>query len=84
MLILTRKNDEEIVINSDIIIKVLSISEGQVKLGITAPKDIEILRGEIYLKVKEFNMEAVKKSIQKISGLDNIQAHYRYHLLMDR
>ena len=73
MLILTRKNDEEIVINSDIIIKILSISEGQVKLGITAPKDIEILRGEIYLKVKEFNLEAVKKSVQKISGLDNIK-----------
>jgi carbon storage regulator len=73
MLILTRKNDEEIVINSDIVIKILSISEGQVKLGINAPKDIEILRGEIYLKVKESNLEAVKKSMQKISGLDNIQ-----------
>ena len=73
MLILTRKNDEEIVINSDIVIKVLSISEGQVKLGISAPKDIEIFRGEIYLKVKENNLEALKKSMQKISGLDNIQ-----------
>ena len=73
MLILTRKNDEEIVINSDIVIKILSISEGQVKLGISAPKDIEILRGEIYLKVKESNIEAVQKSMQKISGLENIQ-----------
>jgi carbon storage regulator len=73
MLILTRKNDEEIVINSDIVIKILSISEGQVKLGISAPKEIEILRGEIYLKVKENNMEALKKSMQKISGLSNIQ-----------
>ena len=73
MLILTRKNDEEIVINSDIVIKILSISEGQVKVGISAPKDIEILRGEIYQKVKESNIEAVQKSMQKISGLDNIQ-----------
>lgn len=73
MLILTRKNDEEIVINSDIVIKILSISEGQVKLGINAPKEIEILRGEIYLKIKENNMEALNKSMQKISGLDNIQ-----------
>ena len=73
MLILTRKNDEEIVINSNIIIKILSISEGQVKLGISAPKDIEILRGEIYLKVKESNIEAVQKSMQKISGFENIQ-----------
>jgi carbon storage regulator len=73
MLILTRKNDEEIVINSDIVVKILSISEGQVKLGISAPKDIEILRGEIYLKVKENNLEAVKRSSQKIFSLNNIQ-----------
>ena len=38
MLILTRKFDEEIKIGSDITVKILSVSDGQVKLGITAPK----------------------------------------------
>ena len=65
MLILTRKTDDEIKINSDITIKVLSISDGQVKLGITAPPDVEIFRGEIYEKVKQVTIEASEKSKSK-------------------
>ncbi len=47
MLILGRKDGEEINIGNDITIKVISISQRQVKLGLTAPKDLQILRGEI-------------------------------------
>ena len=53
MLILTRKINEEIIINSDIRIKILSISENQIKIGITAPENMEILRGEIFERVKQ-------------------------------
>ena len=69
MLILTRKIDEEIKINSDITIKVLSISEGQVKLGISAPSDVEIFRGEIYEKVKQVTIEASESSKSKPENL---------------
>jgi len=62
MLILSRKTDEEIKIGPDITIKVLSISENQVKIGITAPDDIQIYRGEIYEKVIQYSMEASKSS----------------------
>ena len=58
MLILTRKTDEEIKIGSDITIKILSVSEGQVKLGFSAPANVEILRGEIYENVKQVTIEA--------------------------
>ncbi len=58
MLILTRKINEEIKIGSDISIKILSISEGQIKLGISAPEDVEIFRSEIYEKVKQVTIEA--------------------------
>ncbi len=47
MLILGRKDGEEINIGNDITIKVISISQGQVKLGLIAPKDVQILRSEI-------------------------------------
>ena len=48
MLILTRKQDESIIIDGDIRITVLSDRHGQVKLGVEAPGDVEIWREEIY------------------------------------
>jgi carbon storage regulator len=44
MLILSRKTEETIRISEDIVIKVLRISGGQVKLGITAPDNVRIAR----------------------------------------
>lgn len=67
MLILSRKLNEEIIINSEIKIKILAISENQIKIGIEAPHDVKILRGEIYEKVKEYTIEASLSSKQKIS-----------------
>jgi carbon storage regulator len=51
MLILTRSQNESIVIDDDIRITVLSNQHGQVKLGIEAPDDVEIWREEIYTKL---------------------------------
>jgi len=72
MLVLTRKTNDEIKINSDITIKVLSISEGQVKLGISAPNNIEIYRGEIYDKIKKATIEASKSSKLKPKDLSTL------------
>jgi carbon storage regulator len=72
MLILTRKFNEEIKIGSDITVKVLSISDGQVKLGITAPNNVEIFRGEIYEKVKQTIIEASLSSKEKLADLSKI------------
>lgn len=47
MLVLTRKNGEELVITGGIIISVVQASNGRVKLGITAPRDIEVRRREL-------------------------------------
>jgi carbon storage regulator len=51
MLILTRRIGENIIIGDDIIIRVLDIG-GQVKLGIEAPREIEVHREEIYAKIQ--------------------------------
>lgn len=72
MLILTRKLNEEIVIDGEIIIKIISISENQVKLGFDAPKNIEINRKEVFEKVKESLLKAaeMKKEIpNNLKGL---------------
>ncbi len=53
MLILTRSQNESIVIDDDIRINVLSDRHDQVKLGIEAPEDVEIWREEIYDRIIE-------------------------------
>jgi carbon storage regulator len=58
MLVLTRKIKEAIQIGDDIEITVLAISGDQVKLGINAPKHVEIHRKEIYLAIQKENSEA--------------------------
>ena len=58
MLILSRKEDESIVIGDNITLKVISIDKGMVKLGIDAPSDVAILRSELLEAVEEANKEA--------------------------
>ena len=53
MLILTRNKDQEFKIGDDITIKILSVNGKQVKIGIDAPKDINIVRTELLEKGKE-------------------------------
>ena len=47
MLVITRKPNEEIVIDGRITLKIISSGNGRVKLGIEAPKEIRVARGEI-------------------------------------
>lgn len=59
MLILNRKVDEAIIINENITIKILDIVDGKVKIGIDAPKDINILRQEVYDSIKAENQASI-------------------------
>lgn len=47
MLILTRKDNQSIFIGDEIEVKVLGVNENQVRIGISAPSDVTILREEI-------------------------------------
>lgn len=47
MLVLSRKLDQEIVINENITIRVLQVKGNTVRLGVEAPRDIKIMRGEL-------------------------------------
>jgi carbon storage regulator len=70
MLVLTRKLKEAIQIGDDIEITVLAIHGDQVKLGINAPKHIEIHRKEVYLAIQKENSEASlasKASLQELN-----------------
>ena len=53
MLALTRRMSESIRIGDDIIVRVLSIKGNQVRLGVEAPKTVEVHRKEDYGRVKQ-------------------------------
>ena len=59
MLALSRKKQEALVINNNIEITILDIKGDQVKIGISAPKDVSIYRKEVFLQIQEANKEAM-------------------------
>ena len=61
MLVLARKAEESIQLGDDIVIKVISIDKGVVKLGIDAPKDVNIIRSELLEDVKDSNVASSKE-----------------------
>ncbi|SHH89376.1 carbon storage regulator, CsrA [Clostridium collagenovorans DSM 3089] len=63
MLVINRKKDESILIGDDIEIKIAKIEDGSVKIAISAPREVTILRKEILDKVKEENKNAINKDL---------------------
>ncbi|OAO78401.1 Carbon storage regulator [Geobacillus stearothermophilus] len=69
MLVLTRKLKEAIQIGDDIEITILAIQGDQVKLGINAPKHIDIHRKEVYLAIQAENNAAAEASEASLAEL---------------
>ena len=65
MLALSRKKNEALVINNNIEITILEIKGDQVKIGITAPKEVPVYRKEVYLQIQNAN----KESVADVDGL---------------
>ena len=68
MLALSRKKNEAIIINNNIEITVLEVKGDQVKIGITAPKEMPVYRKEVYLQIREAN-----KAAADTAGLDALK-----------
>lgn len=70
MLALTRKKGESIVINNNIEISVLEIRGDQIKIGISAPKDVPIYRKEVYLQIQEETKESM--NVEGLEALEDL------------
>lgn len=68
MLILTRKKNETLRIGEDILLTIVDVQGDQVRLGITAPREVRILRQELYEAVRDSNTEAAQ-TVQNIDAL---------------
>ena len=72
MLVLARKVDESITIGDDIVIKVIGVEGMQVRLGIDAPRNVRVLRQEVYEKIRDENIRSARgetSAFRKAAGL---------------
>ena len=60
MLALSRKKGDSLIINNNIEVTILEVKGEQVKVGITAPKQVPVYRKEVYSQIQEANKEAME------------------------
>ena len=60
MLALTRKKGESLVVNNNIEITVPEVRGDQIKIGISAPKNVPVYRKEVYLQIQKENEASLK------------------------
>lgn len=70
MLALSRKKNEALIINNNVEITVLEIKGEQVKLGISAPREVPVYRKEVYVQIQEATREAA--NLEGIENLENL------------
>jgi carbon storage regulator len=71
MLVLSRKKGESIMIGDQVEITILSVDGDTIKVGINAPKDVEVFRKEVYITIQISNKEASENTL-KLSDLKKI------------
>ena len=60
MLVLTRRANQSIMIGHEIVVTVLEVRGDQVRLGIKAPRSIDVHREEIFAQLQQANRDAVR------------------------
>jgi carbon storage regulator len=70
MLVLTRKEDESIMIGNDIEVKILDLRDSQVKIGIVAPRSVAVHRREVYLAIQAENAQAA--TTRQLGDISNL------------
>jgi carbon storage regulator len=66
VLVLTRKASQSIVIGNDIVITVLDVHRDQVRLGIEAPKSVDVHRQEVFEALQHANRQAAE-SVRQVT-----------------
>jgi len=69
LLVITRKKGESVLIGDNIEITIVKLDDGSVKLAIDAPKEMRILRKELYNEVKEENQKSIEFNLVVLKGI---------------
>ena len=70
MLVLSRQRDETIMIGDDIEITIVDIRGDKVRLGINAPRSVQVHRKEVYEAIERENAEAARVQIDDLGGVN--------------
>ena len=79
MLVLTRRANQSIMIGHEIVVTVLEVRGDQVRLGIKAPRSIDVHREEIFAQLQQANRDAVKPSKHALDALQNVTTPVEGH-----
>ena len=69
MLVLTRRSQQSIMIGKDVVITVLEVRGDQVRIGVSAPRDVEVHREEVFLELQAANRSAASPSPEALTAL---------------
>ncbi|GID96763.1 carbon storage regulator CsrA [Amorphoplanes digitatis] len=69
MLVLTRKAGESVIIGDDVIVTVLEARGDLIRIGIQAPRDVQVHREEVYRELQAANREAASPNEEAVQAL---------------
>jgi carbon storage regulator len=69
MLVLTRRAGESVMIGDDVVITVLEARGDVIRLGIQAPRDVQVHREEVYRELRDVNREAASPDEAAVRAL---------------
>jgi carbon storage regulator len=72
VLVLTRRANQSIMIGHEIVVTVLEVRGDQVRLGIKAPRSIDVHREEIFAQLQQANRDAVRSTAEGVDALEDL------------
>lgn len=69
MLVLTRHANQSIMIGHDIVVTILEVRGDQVRVGIKAPRDVDVHREEVWVTLQQANAEAASSNTASLDAL---------------
>lgn len=73
MLVLTRHANQSIMIGQDVVITVLEVRGDQVRIGIKAPRNVEVHREEVFAALQRSNRSAASPSAEALTSLEQLR-----------
>jgi len=73
MLILTRRNNESLMIGDDIRITILGVKGSQIRLGIEAPEEVSVHRQEIYLRIQKEKASVQQEQLANVKFISDFK-----------
>lgn len=75
MLVLTRRAGESVMIGDDVVITVLEARGDVIRLGINAPRDVQVHREEVYKELQAVNREAASPTEDAVAAVTRMLEH---------